>query len=40
MESINLYSVRMVFVGVLISMEINFMELRFMEVGNLDVWIN
>lgn len=40
MESTNLCSVRTAFVGVLISTEMNFMELRFMEVGNLAAQIN
>lgn len=40
MESTNLYSVRTAFVGVLISTEMNFMELRSMEVGNLGARIN
>ena len=40
MESTNLCSVRTASVGVLISTEMNFTELRFMEVGNLDARIN
>lgn len=40
MESTNLCSVRTASVGVLISTEVNFMELRSMEVGNLGARIN
>lgn len=40
MESTNLYSVRTVFVGVLISSEMNFMVLRPMELRNLGAQIN